>query len=160
MKKYFAVVVFGFILAMLMNLRPAVANQSVLSNIKNCLPNNSQRLNIKYQLSLADRADIVSTQVNQPFRYLLVRANDPHLEAPLYTIVALKRNKRCVNYTQNYRTDSQLFKFIPPRVSARFKAVIDSDLSQLWSKFVKDTQRRYPGKSVEQLQKMGLLGLD
>jgi len=159
MKKRIVLLMVGFLITFLLRLNPAQANQQVLTSIKGCLPRPPQE-NVRYRFSLATQVDDLEAAPSKPFKYLLIRVEDSSLPYMWYNVVGLKVNKHCINYSTTPLVDSDLLKLFPDRISSKFQPVITSDRNKIWDDYTKSVQRQYPGKTIKELQRMGLLGLD
>ena len=159
MTKKIVLVIAGFLIAFLFKLNPAQANQQTLNSINGCLPRPPQE-NVHYRLTLASQVNDTANNSTQPFKYMLIRVEDSSLPYTWYSVVGLKANRRCINYSAKPSMDSDVLKLFPKKIASQFQSVMTADRMRDWEAYTKNIQRQYPGKSVEQLRKMGVFGLD
>jgi hypothetical protein len=123
----------------------------VLQSIQQCLP--KAEVGPPYQYSLADYKDEKSS------RWLLIRALDGPIVAPSYSVVEIK-NKTCKNYHKYPVSDLSNTQSIPRSVIARFTSRMRADFDIAYKNSVKNIQKQHPGKSMNELQRLGVFGLD
>ena len=159
MKRKIVLVIAGILIAFLFKLSPASANQQTLNFVNGCLPRPPQE-NVHYRFSLASQINDATNNPTQPFKYLLIRVEDSSLPYIWYSVVGLKANRRCINYSAKPAVDSDVLKLFPKRISSQFQSIITADRMRSWDTYTKNVQRQYPGRSVEELRRMGVFGLD
>ena len=152
----------GVLIAFLLNLRPAIANEPLLKSIQSCLPRPAAGIDVQYRYSLADKIDDLTalTSSDRPFRYLLVRVQSSSMGSPFYSLIGLKQNRHCTNYSPNPTINLQLSQFMPQRLVKSFQRTIDSDRDVTWKIMLNEAQRKYPGRNVNELRQIGAFGLD
>jgi hypothetical protein len=122
----------------------------VLKSLNKCLPRSEVS---KYGYSLA-----ASTQDGQ-LQWHLVRAHSGPLVAPSYSVIQLGKGK-CTNFNKLPVLDISRMQNIPKSVLKRFGPIILNDRKIAWSLYQKRIQAQYPGKSFEELKRMGVFGMD
>ncbi len=126
------------------------SNTQLLSSIKTCLP--IAEAGTPYRYSIASYTDI------KPTRWLLVRVADVPYIPPSYSVIEVKNNT-CKNY-HRYPVSDLSRSSIPKPVINKFTAVIKSDsviAGKVYYEFIK---RQYPGRSEQELRRMGVYGMD
>jgi hypothetical protein len=128
------------------------ASSGILESIKACLP--VAQAGTPYKYSIANYADIKSS------RWLLVRAHDgnPYV-APSYSVIEV-RNKSCKNYHKYPVSDISRTSSVPKQVIGKFTQTIQSDLGFAGKLFEKTIRQQYPGRSRQELQRLGVYGMD
>ncbi len=138
-------------LAFVFNIFAANAtNPQLLDSIKTCLP--IAEAGAPYQYSIAGYTDI------KPSRWLLVRALHNPILAPSYSVVEIKNNT-CKNY-HRYPVQDISRAYIPKSAINKFKVIIKSDLAIALKLFEQNIKRQYPGKSEQELRRIGAYGMD
>jgi hypothetical protein len=138
-----------FLIVALNTLSANATNTQLLESIKTCLPRSEV---VTYQYSIAGYMNI------KPSRWILVRALDKPFLAPSYSVVEIKDNS-CKNY-HRYPVQDISRASVPKPAIKKFTGIIKSDLAVALNLFEQHIKRQYPGKSEQELRRMGAYGMD
>jgi hypothetical protein len=145
----------GFLLSWgAFNLMPAHAvnggSSRILKSLNQCLPKSEVS---KYGYSLA-----ASTK-DRGSQWYLVRSHSNPLLAPTYSVLQVS-GKKCINFNKLPTLDISRTPKVPRMVLHKFSSFIVRDRQIAWSLYQKRIQQQYPGKSMKELQQMGVFGMD